>query len=67
MRKTGERDTIRAARIQKVAETLGKTPRYIRMVLNGDRENNQVLPLMMELQEGENKLLEAVKKLIPFD
>ena len=67
MRKIGERDTIRAARIKKVAESLGKTPRYIRMVLNGDRENNQVLPLMMEIQERENKLLEEVKKLIPFD
>ena len=67
MRKMSKRDTIRAARIQKVAESLGKTPRYIRMVLSGDRENNQVLPLMMEMLERENALLEEVKKLIPFD
>lgn len=62
-----KRDSIRAARVKKVAESLGKTPNYIRKVLNGVRENNQVLPLMMELQERENKLLEEVKKLIPFD
>ena len=67
MRKISKRDTIRAARIKKVAESLGVSPNYIQKVLRGDRENKQVLPLIMELQERENALLEEVKKLLPFD
>ena len=35
--------------------------------MNGDRRNPHVMSVYMELSEGDNKLLAAVKAAIPFD
>lgn len=66
MKNTITRDTVNAARVHRVAEMAGVSKRYVRMVIKGKRENEQVLRAYMELAEGENALLEAVKELVPF-
>lgn len=67
MDNSNSRDIIRAANIKKTAEIVGVSPRFVNYVLNGDRESEDVLSVFMLLQEGENKLLQAVKELLPFD
>lgn len=67
MRKSGKRDTQRAALTNKTAEIMGVSPRYVRMVINGERNDEAVLVVYMELKEGGNRLVEAVKKLVPFE
>ena len=67
MGKNRKRDIIRAARITKTADLVGVSKRAVQLVLNGDRNNETVMTVFMELQEGENKLLQEVKKLVPFN
>ena len=67
MEKTQRRDTIRAARVKRTAEIVGVSERYVNMVLEGERENEEVMIAFMELKEGENLLVESVKKLVPFN
>lgn len=62
-----KRDTIRAARLKKVAESIGVSTRYVRMVLADERNNPQVNMVMQEIIERENVLLEEVKRMIPFE
>lgn len=38
------------------------TPRYVRMVRDGERENEAILASVMDLTEGMKKLLAAVAK-----
>lgn len=66
MENNRNRDTINAARVIKTAECVGVSERYVNYVINGERNNDMVLSVFMEIQEGENKLLEEVKKLVPF-
>ena len=63
--KTSKRDIKRAAIVQETAATLGVSPRYVRMVLAGDRDSEKILAVYMELTEGHNALLDAVKNLLP--
>lgn len=65
--KTRKRDTRRAATILDTAELVGVSQSEVQKVLRGDRENEQVVAVFMEIQEGKNALLNAVKKLIPFN
>ena len=67
MIKQNKRDVERAATIKKTAELVGVSKRYVRMVMDGDRESETVTTVFMELTEGKNALLEEVKKLIPFN
>lgn len=67
MRYPKKRDTIRAARVLKTATTMGVSQRYVQMVLNGERENSEVMEVFMEISEGEDALLAEVKKLVPFN
>ena len=60
-------DIYRAAKIKRTAELVGVSQRFVNYVLNGERESEDVMAVFMELQEGENKLLKAVKELLPFD
>ncbi len=66
MEKNSKRDTIKAATVLKTAELTGFSARYVRYVLEGKRINEGVATVYMELMEGENKLMEAVKQLVPF-
>lgn len=67
MEKKAIRDTVRAARIKRTAEIVGVSERYVQLVLNGDRQNDDVLLVYMEMAEGENKLIQEVKKLVPLN
>ncbi len=67
MDKKGKRDAHHASIVQKVAEIAGVSERYVYMVLKGDRVNDNIMLVYMELEEGANKLVAAVKKLVPFE
>lgn len=66
-----ERNTERAAIIKKTARISGVSERYVRMVMNGERENESVMNTFMTLQEQtieieDNLLLKAVNELVPL-
>ena len=63
--KQPKRNIVRAATIKKTADLLGVSTRYVRMVLDGDRESDQVMEVFMEISERENTLLQEVKNLLP--
>lgn len=67
MEKKSTRDTVRAANVKRTAEILGVSERYVRLVLSAERQNEEVLLVFMEMQEGENKLIQEVKKLVPLN
>jgi Ulp1 family protease len=50
-----------------VADIHGVTPDHVRKVRRGDRVNQSILNTYMELLEGKNKLIQAVKELVPFN
>lgn len=66
MQKSNKRNTEQAAIVQKTAKLMGVSKRYVRMVLNGERNNEGVMTCYMEILERDNALLNAVKELIPF-
>lgn len=69
-KKTGQtigRNTQRAALVEQTAKICGCSKRYVRYVLAGDRENETVFSTYMMLSEESNKLLNAVKELVPFN
>lgn len=49
-----------------VAQVHGVTPRYVRMVMNGERENEAIMDTFMEIVEQDNMLLEAIQKAAPI-
>lgn len=53
--------------VKETALTCGVNERYVRYVINGERENETVMSTYMALAEGSNKLLDEVKKLVPFE
>lgn len=74
--KTRTRDAVKAARVKKVNKITGVSERQIYRVINGEQENEEVVEVFMELTEREeqvfedirtNRLLEAVKDLVPFN
>jgi predicted transcriptional regulator len=50
-----------------IAGLAGVTPAYVRMVLNGEKENQEILDAAIIYEEGKNELLEKVRELVPFD
>ncbi len=67
MNNQSKRDAKRAATVKETAMLVGVSQRYVRMVMAGDRENDKVIEVFMELTEGKNLLLQEVKKLVPFN
>ena len=72
MRKTSERDSIKASRVKKTSILTGVSIRQIYRVIEGSQKNEKVLKVYMELQEKEEKvfdnlLIKAVKKAVPFE
>jgi hypothetical protein len=65
--KTSKKDTRRAAFIKDTAELAGVSQRQAQRVLAGDQENETVISVFMEIQEGYTALLDAVKQLVPFN
>jgi hypothetical protein len=64
--KATKRNAIRASRVKKTAELTGFSESYVRKILNTQRENEKVLEVYMSIVEGENALLDAVRKAVPF-
>ena len=67
MQKTHQRDTERAAINRKVASICGVSVRQVRRVIKGECENEEVMSVYMFLLEGDNKLIQEIKKLVPFE
>lgn len=67
MNKPNQRDSEVATRVKRTADISGVSKRYVYLVLNGDRNDENVMATYMRLQEGENLLLQAVKELVPFN
>lgn len=69
--KTRGRDANRAALIKQTALITGVSQRHIQRIVNGDQKitekNEQVFAVFMDLKEGTNTLIEAVKKASPFN
>ena len=61
-----KRDAATAARVKKVADIHKVSTRLVYYVIDGERENEAIMTTYMEFVEGENRLLEEVKKLVPF-
>jgi len=61
-----KRDATRAALIHQTAEILGCSERYVRYVLEEQRECETVRSVYMTLLEGQNTLIQQVKQLVPF-
>lgn len=71
MEKTNSRDAIRAARVKRTADIVGVSTDLVYKVLNADRENELVENVFFAIvdadNETDNKLLTAVKNLVPFN
>lgn len=67
MRKQGVNIHKRDDKCRKVAESMGVSERYVRMVRSGERTNEIILTALMELQEAENQILEEVKRIVPIN
>jgi hypothetical protein len=50
-----------------VAGIHGVTADHVRKVIRGDRENDQILATYMQIIENDNLLLQAAKKIVPFN
>lgn len=50
-----------------IAEKWGVSTRYVRMIRDGERVHEQILTDYLELIEQDNKLIDAVKKSVPFN
>ena len=61
------RDLEKAVRVARTAEITRRSKSLVYKVTDGERENEHVMLVYMELKEGENKLVEAAKKLVPFN
>jgi hypothetical protein len=61
--KVKKRDTIAV----KVADMYGVSPDYVRKIRRGDRDNEDIFATIMDLVEGETRLIQEVKRRVPFD
>lgn len=59
--------TIKAATVIKTAIVTGVGQRQVQRVIKGEQKNDKVIEVFMKIEEGENLLLEAVKKAVPFN
>lgn len=71
MENNNKEELKKALRVKTTAELTGVSPNYVNKILRGDRENEAVVETYMTLVEiepyYENALIEAVKKLVPFN
>ena len=51
---------------QIVAKIHGVTPRYVRMVRSGEKNNPEILATIVEYLQGKNQLLERIKEMVPL-
>ena len=50
-----------------VAQIHHVTDGYVRKVINGERNNDSILSSYIKIKQEKNKLIEAVKELVPFN
>jgi hypothetical protein len=50
-----------------IAEKWGVVPDYVRKVIRGDRKHEEILTDYLELIQEDNKLIEAIRKAVPFN
>lgn len=62
-----KRSAKRAALIEVTAVLRGVSTRQVQRVLAGDQNNDKVVDTYMELNEGFDKLIDEVKKMVPFN
>lgn len=71
MENNNKEELKRALRVKTTAELTGVSPNHVNKILRGDRENETVVETYMTLVEiepyYENALIQAVKKLVPFN
>ncbi len=65
-KKTIAHDSDKASLVKKTADIHGVSTRFVYMVLNGERGNDEVFTTYMNLHEGVNDLVEAVKQMVQF-
>ena len=70
MRKKSEKripyDPQRPYLVKRTADIHRVSKRYVYMILDGERENEEIFSTYMELLEGSNALIELVKKAVPL-
>jgi len=49
-----------------VAEIHGATPRYVTMVRNGERKNEDIMATLVDYAVAKSKLIRHLEKLIPI-
>ncbi|MGV8094383.1 MAG: hypothetical protein AB2L24_21210 [Mangrovibacterium sp.] len=49
-----------------VAEMQGVSAAYVRMIINGKRNNKAILKTYKQLQEGKKRLIETVRNQLPY-
>jgi len=49
-----------------VAELHGVSQRYVAMVRSGERDNDDIMESLIEYQQGKNKLIKHLEKLVPI-
>lgn len=49
-----------------IAGIYGVSARYVRMVMAGTREDEEILAACIEYKAGKNLLLETIKEMVPF-
>lgn len=65
-----KQDTIRKKRSETaatIADIAKVTPAFVRMVMNGDRENDQILNATIIYEQGKNQLIKHIEKIVPFN
>ncbi|NNV54567.1 hypothetical protein [Limnovirga soli] len=67
MEKVNTRDVEKAAIIKKTARICTVSDSLVQKVIRGDRDNEIVLSTFMILRDIDNSMVEAVKKMLPFD
>lgn len=50
-----------------VADIWGVSPRYVRAIRAGDRDNDEIFLTLMDYLEGKNKLIEEIRQRIPLE
>lgn len=61
-RKARKRDDV----AQVVAKIHGVSPRYVNMVRDGERENEEILATAVEYTIGKNQLIKTLERLVPI-
>ncbi|NOS92486.1 MAG: hypothetical protein HOP30_11225 [Cyclobacteriaceae bacterium] len=52
---------------QKVADITGYSYEYVRLVRNGQRNNEEIMATLVDYELGESKLVKHLEQLIPLD